>query len=126
LGGTYDDFGYGVAVDSVGNAYVIGQTSSSDFPVAGALQPTLAGGSDAFLAKIQPGITPSLVAELVGSNLQLKWPAFPPGYVLETSPSFAIGATWTVVLQSPATVNGWYNVTLPANAAAAFFRLHRP
>ena len=55
LGGSDDDRGYRVRVDSAGNAYVAGQTSSTDFPVSAALQPTFGGGdSDAFLAKISP------------------------------------------------------------------------
>jgi Beta-propeller repeat len=52
LGGRDFDSGRGIAVDSVGNAYVTGQTTSTDFPTANALQPTRNGGSDAFVAKI--------------------------------------------------------------------------
>ena len=59
LGGSLDDFGFGIAVDSVGNAYVTGTTFSSDFPIVNAFQPTLAGSGDAFVAKINA--TPSLV-----------------------------------------------------------------
>jgi hypothetical protein len=125
LGGTADDFGYGIAVDANGNAYVVGQTSSTDFPVVGALQPALAGGFDAFIAKIQPG-TPSLVAALVGSNLQLKWPEFPTGYVLQTEATLSAGPGWGPVAQPQVLANGWYTVTLPATNRAAFFRLHHP
>ncbi|MGO9124545.1 MAG: beta strand repeat-containing protein [Terriglobales bacterium] len=54
LGGTGDDIGYGIAVDSALSAYVTGSTTSTDFPVAGTgvFQPTLGGGTDAFLAKL--------------------------------------------------------------------------
>jgi hypothetical protein len=52
LGGASDDFGYGIAVDPLGNAYVIGQTLSGNFPTLNARQTTLNGTSDAFLAKI--------------------------------------------------------------------------
>lgn len=57
LGGSGDDVGYGVAVDSTGDAYVTGSTSSTDFNVTGitlttSLQPTNGGGTDAFLAKL--------------------------------------------------------------------------
>ena len=44
-----------VATDQQGNIYVVGQTSDALFPVtANALQPTLKGGSDAFISKISP------------------------------------------------------------------------
>ncbi|HET8760889.1 MAG TPA: SBBP repeat-containing protein, partial [Nitrospiria bacterium] len=56
LGGGGADFGMGVAVDSAGNAYVTGQTQSSDFPTAptaSALQPTLGSANgDGFVAKV--------------------------------------------------------------------------
>jgi len=53
IGGSDEDVGYGIAVDTTANAYVTGVTYSSDFPVTGsALQSTYAGAGDAFLAKI--------------------------------------------------------------------------
>jgi len=53
LGGNYYDAGYGIAVDEEGNAYVVGTTSSDDFPIHKAVQPTYAGGErDAFVAII--------------------------------------------------------------------------
>lgn len=56
LGGSADDFGYGIAIDVSGNAYVAGQTHSSDFPITpGAFQPTYQGGDgDGFVAKVNP------------------------------------------------------------------------
>jgi len=55
LGGSGNDFGYGIAVDEDGNACVTGETASSDFPVAGPLQATFGGGArDAFVAKVTP------------------------------------------------------------------------
>jgi hypothetical protein len=53
LGGDSSDYGYGIAVDSAGSAYVTGYTYSQNFPVtAGALQSVLAGGPDAFVTKL--------------------------------------------------------------------------
>ena len=59
LGGSSRDQGHGIAVDSSGNAYVTGHTSSSNFPTAGPQQPVLGGtGSegfgDVFVAKLNP------------------------------------------------------------------------
>ena len=52
LGGSGFEYGWDVAVDSAGNAYMTGFTQSTDFPTAHALQPTNHGGFDAFVAKI--------------------------------------------------------------------------
>ena len=53
FGGSADDYGYGIAIDGVGNAYVAGQTASSDFLVtAGAFQTMSGGLLDAFVAKL--------------------------------------------------------------------------
>jgi len=52
LGGNGDDRGTGIAVNSVGATYVTGFTSSANFPTVSPLQGTRAGGSDAFLTKL--------------------------------------------------------------------------
>ncbi len=55
LGGSTEDTANGIAVDSSGNTYVAGLTTSADFPVANALQPNYGGGGyDAFAAKFNP------------------------------------------------------------------------
>ena len=52
-GGAGMEFGRGIAVDPLGNAYVAGQTGSSDFPTTpDAYQTTYGGSEDAFVAKI--------------------------------------------------------------------------
>jgi hypothetical protein len=55
LGGTGDDVGYGVAVDSGLSAYVTGSTTSTDFVIPTgtiAFQGLNGGGTDAFLGKL--------------------------------------------------------------------------
>jgi hypothetical protein len=56
LGGTQNDGGTAVAVDSSGNAYITGTTASKDFPISpGAFQSVYAGGgSDAFVTEVNP------------------------------------------------------------------------
>jgi hypothetical protein len=54
LGGSGFDGG-SIAVDADGNVYVAGGTSSTDFPTtSGAFQARLAGGENAFFAKLDP------------------------------------------------------------------------
>ena len=63
LGGSGDDRGIRVAVDSAGETYIAGYTSSPDFPTAGPIQASLGAGTcgtttyptpcyDAFIAKL--------------------------------------------------------------------------
>jgi len=55
LGGNLNEVGYAIATDTVGNAYVTGQTTSFDFPAPGSpFQTTLRGPSDAFLSRFAP------------------------------------------------------------------------
>ena len=66
LGGMFSDTGYGIAVDSSGNIYVVGQTNSPNYPAVNALQPVqvvVQGGSNCnsgFISKINPAV-PSFV-----------------------------------------------------------------
>ena len=54
LGGSSYDQISAVKVDQDGTAYVVGQTSSTDFPTRDAFQPALAGYANAFVAKVSP------------------------------------------------------------------------
>lgn len=69
LGGSAADGGHGIAVDWLGNAYVTGYTTSSDFPTTELpYQGSLAGEQDAFVTKLKPdGKKPSYSTYLGGS-----------------------------------------------------------
>jgi uncharacterized protein (TIGR03437 family) len=54
LGGSGDDYGYGIAVDGAGSAYLTGITSSSNFPTQLAYHATLQGTNDVFVTKLSP------------------------------------------------------------------------
>ncbi len=67
LGGSSLDQGLSLAVDSAGNAYISGLTSSTNFPTTtGAFQTTLGGGQDAFVSKINSGGTAILYSSYLG------------------------------------------------------------
>ncbi len=55
LGGFALDIGNGIALDSTGSAFVVGESRSENFPTTeGAFQTARRGGSDAFVARVRP------------------------------------------------------------------------
>lgn len=153
LGGRQNDFGNAIAVDQFGDAYVAGQTLSTNFPTVNAYQPRRSGTNDMFIAKISlmaspPVIVPTLLIvpqALSSAQIQAKaagvMPTRPPGFTLkwqnpsaniadsasydvESSTEIGVG-NWQVVPQSPVYSNGWYQLTLPTTNNIQFFRLHK-
>jgi uncharacterized protein (TIGR03437 family) len=59
LGAATSNFPGAVTVDPGGGAYVVGTTSSANFPTQNPLQPNYAGNADAFVAKICDGQCPN-------------------------------------------------------------------
>ncbi|HJV09341.1 MAG TPA: SBBP repeat-containing protein, partial [Acidimicrobiales bacterium] len=68
LGGSGQDHGYGVAVDGAGNAYLAGETSSSNMPTANALQATNGGLVDAFVAKVNAAGSALVYSSYLGGS----------------------------------------------------------
>jgi hypothetical protein len=52
IGGAFDDRAAALAVDTSGQAYVAGATSSSNFPLAAPLRASMVGGKEAFALKL--------------------------------------------------------------------------
>lgn len=76
LGGSGNDYGYGIALDSLTNAYIVGQTASANFPTFHPYQSSLKGSSDAFLAQIGwvnelPLINPEPTNQVVAAGMSV-------------------------------------------------------
>ena len=70
LGGSNEDLGTGIALDSSGNAYVTGITVSTNFPTtSGVFQKTAGGFDDSFVAEIESGGTTLVYATYLGGSL---------------------------------------------------------
>ncbi len=66
IGGTSSEQGLGIVVDKDGNAYITGDTFSSDFPVAGAIQPTKNNLTDVFVLKLNASGSAIVYATYLG------------------------------------------------------------
>jgi hypothetical protein len=114
LGGSGQEFGYGIAVDSFGSAYLTGWTSSTDFPTANPLHGSLGGGpEDVFVTKLSPNGN-SLVYStyMAGSSNE-------EGYDIAvdlTGSAYVIGSTHSSNFPTVSPIDGTLNGTTDAFA----------
>jgi len=115
LGGSGEDSAAGIAVDDAGNAYLVGNTSSVDFPItANALQPSFAGVfSDATVTKLDPTGSALIYSTYLGGTGEdqgsgIAVDGFGRAFVTgQSSPSAFIGAAFgTFVAQLNSTGSG--------------------
>jgi len=129
LGGSGVDYGYSLALDGDGNAYVVGQTASTNFPTVpftNGLQNASGGGrDDGFVAKIFSG-NAALRAERSGANdVTVFWPTGLVNYALESNEELAATNNWMTVTNRPIAAGGDNSVTFTNTVGARFFRLKR-
>lgn len=121
-GGAGDDAGTGIAVDGLGRAYVVGRTTSANFPLILPMDNSLGGTSDSFIARlISPPAAPGdLVAiALSPTEVDLSWSDNSDNevdFVLERRTldeafvelAAGIGANTNTFLDAPVTPNTTY------------------
>ncbi len=91
LAGAGGDSAYALALDASGNVFVAGVTGSTDFPgTAGGAQAANGGGTDAFVAKLNNGLTTLIQATYLGGS----GPEQPHALALDVSGNvFVAGST---------------------------------
>jgi hypothetical protein len=133
LGGSGEEWGYRVAVDPLGNAIAVGQTTALNFPIRNAIQTTNASlqnifnPSDAYITKITPAIeSPPLGIVRSGGNVLLTWPTNFTGFTLQSTPALGPFQNWQLVSNAPLTLGGQFTVVQHVGPTNQFFRLKRP
>ncbi|MCY3017600.1 MAG: SBBP repeat-containing protein [Planctomycetota bacterium] len=119
LGGSGEEAGGAIAVDGAGNAYVTGQTASTNFPTVSALQASNAGGNDAIIVKIAP--TPSITSPKTAQGTQSTSFSYsitatesPTSYGATGLPSGLSVNTSTGVISGTPSATGTFSVTISA------------
>ncbi len=86
VGGSGRDFGWGIAVDAAGDAYVTGETTSGDFPAVHSIQQIAAGSTHCFAFKLNPSGSTLIYSTQFGGTPQPPT----PGTLDEQDQSWAI------------------------------------
>lgn len=68
LGGSFNDYAEGIAVDRNGNSYIAGYTISDDFPTKNPIQSVNAGSFNAFVSKINSAGSALSYSTYLGGN----------------------------------------------------------
>ena len=68
LGGNGTDDGWGIAVDATGNAYIVGQTTSTNFPTLNGYTSSSNTDGIAFVSKLNPTATALLYSTYLGGS----------------------------------------------------------
>lgn len=121
LGGTQDDGGMAIAVDTNGNAWVAGYTLSNDFPItANALQKKNAGGT-LFVSPTNPPPFQgdAFVAEVNPTGTALIYSSFLGGTAADTASLIAIDAQGNIILAGE-TYSSDFPVTIAGPHQSAF------
>jgi hypothetical protein len=91
VGGTSSDQGNGIAVDAAGNAFIVGSTQSSNFPVKNPLQSGLLAGQDPFVCELDAAGTAFTYCTYFGSQ----------GTDLSLGEAIAVDSSDTVYISGP-------------------------
>ncbi len=109
FGGSGDDLANNIAVDGNGDAYVVGTTFSTNFPLSNAIQGALSGTQDAFVAKLNPTGNLLLYSTYLG------------GSSLDSGDSIAVDSTGNAYISgSVASLNGVEGFPVTSGAAQVF------
>jgi hypothetical protein len=115
IGGSDNDYGNGIAVDGSGNAYITGETYSTQttFPVIGGPDLTRNGSLDAFVAKVNASGTALVYCGYIGGS------DYDYGYSIAvdgsgnayvTGETYSTQTTFPVIGGPDLTQNGWDDV----------------
>jgi hypothetical protein len=73
-----------------------------------------------------PGIDPDAPSLSIRTVIEVSWPSLPAGYLLQTTATPELAASWTFVTGTPTAAEGTFRFYAPVGDAVAFYRLIKP
>jgi hypothetical protein len=123
LGGSSYDEGGSIAVDSAGNAYVAGGTTSTNFRTQSPMQPANNGGNDAFIAKIGVGAAGPVLNTVTVNPATVTGAGTSTGTVSLSAAAPAGGVLVTLASSNTSAATVPASVSVPAGAVSATFSI---
>jgi hypothetical protein len=124
-GSSFNQGSSSIAVDTSGNAYVIGTTESTDFPTTpGAFQTTSQGRGDAFITKLTPSGNALIYSTYLGGSISVRFSDFDTGSAIAVDTSgnaYVTGLAQTIDFP---TTPGAFRTTLRGFFAAYVTKLN--
>ncbi|MFZ4790144.1 MAG: SBBP repeat-containing protein [Candidatus Competibacteraceae bacterium] len=119
FGGTKDDKGAGIAVDTIGNIYITGSTASTNMNTSGAAYQTLSGSTDAFVAKFNPA----------GGNASLVYSTYLGGIGADSGAGITVDSAYYAYVTGTASTNfpvtsGAFGTAYGGNGDAFVTKIH--
>lgn len=118
LGGTAQDYGFAIAVDPAGDAYVTGLSLSTDFPVTPGAYQTAPGG--AFITEFNPTGTALVFSTFFGTPLGIR------AYSIALDSAGEVFVSGSANSGGIPVTPGALQSTLAASSSAAFFTIFNP
>ncbi|MFL5242523.1 MAG: SBBP repeat-containing protein [Gemmataceae bacterium] len=116
LGGSSNDVGYGIALDASGNAFVTGNTFSTNFPfTTGAYQTSAPGNGDAFVTEINAAGSATVYSTYLGGASGSE-----TGYAIALDLAGNAYITGSTASSNFPTTAGAYQTTQPGGGGDAF------
>jgi hypothetical protein len=121
VGGSGSESGRGIAVDSLGNIHIAGESTSTDFPVARSVQPSNGGSQDAVVLLFADTTPPTVTVSLDRQSLTFSATSSGSAFVSQTPPQLVAltqstgpGVSWTATSDKP-----WLVVTPTSGTGSA-------